>query len=212
MGTTSPWRSRRSRTLWRQRGLLGGQGRPNPPGQVIFGANVSYVGDNGAQVRRFLWWIDTRETFQVSQISCLSSRTSHAISPDAQFSGCFSTMQQVLDVRARDAQWFRPLTAEIIAIRYVKGCQIREWKKRDGYGSEALDCRVYGMAALGGLVAMGLQGDKDAEKLVKIPLKEAETPLSAKALRSEHIKKGGVSRILDGLMGSRFHEPWEATN
>ena len=72
----------------------------------------------------------------------------------------------------RDGEWFHQLTSERITTRFHRGRPIREWKKRDGDRNEALDCRVYAMAALQGLVAMGLQLNREAERLLEIPLKE----------------------------------------
>lgn len=47
----------------------------------------------------------------------------------------------------RDEDWYRQLTAETLVTRYVKGFPVREWHKvRDR--NEALDCRVYALAAL----------------------------------------------------------------
>lgn len=47
----------------------------------------------------------------------------------------------------RDVEYYQQLTAERLVTRYVKGHPIREWHKmRDR--NEALDCRVYAMAAL----------------------------------------------------------------
>lgn len=48
----------------------------------------------------------------------------------------------------RDAEYFRQLTAEKMVMRYVKGQPIREWTKPDKARNEALDCRVYALAAL----------------------------------------------------------------
>jgi len=46
----------------------------------------------------------------------------------------------------RDAEWFAQLTAEKLTTRYQKGFPIREWIKTRPR-NEALDCRVYAMAA-----------------------------------------------------------------
>lgn len=47
----------------------------------------------------------------------------------------------------READWYQQLTAEKLVTRYVKGFAVREWHKtRDR--NEALDCRVYALAAL----------------------------------------------------------------
>lgn len=48
----------------------------------------------------------------------------------------------------RDAEWFKQITAEKLVIRYVKGQPVREWHKHDKARNEALDCRVYALAAL----------------------------------------------------------------
>lgn len=47
----------------------------------------------------------------------------------------------------RDPDWFRQLTAEKLVTRYVKGFPVREWHKTEDR-NEALDCRVYALAAL----------------------------------------------------------------
>ncbi|MBF0127389.1 MAG: phage terminase large subunit family protein, partial [Magnetococcales bacterium] len=75
----------------------------------------------------------------------------------------------------RDAEWFHQLTSETITTRYLKGRPIREWKKRDVDRNEALDCRVYALAALHGLMIMGLQLNKEADKREQYPLKEGQT-------------------------------------
>lgn len=46
------------------------------------------------------------------------------------------------------AEWCRQITAEKLVLRYVKGRPIREWRKPDKARNEALDCRVYALAAL----------------------------------------------------------------
>lgn len=48
----------------------------------------------------------------------------------------------------RDDEWFDQLTAEKLTTRYIKGFPVREWKKPDRARNEALDCRVYALAAL----------------------------------------------------------------
>lgn len=48
----------------------------------------------------------------------------------------------------RDGDWFKQLTAERLVVRYVKGQPVREWHKPDRARNEALDCRVYALAAL----------------------------------------------------------------
>jgi len=48
----------------------------------------------------------------------------------------------------RDAEWYKQITAEKLLTHYVKGQPVREWSKPDKARNEALDCRVYALAAL----------------------------------------------------------------
>lgn len=48
----------------------------------------------------------------------------------------------------RETDWYKQLTAEKLVIKYIKGQPIREWYKPDRARNEALDCRVYTLAAL----------------------------------------------------------------
>jgi phage terminase large subunit GpA-like protein len=50
--------------------------------------------------------------------------------------------------QAADAEYFRQLTSERQALRYHRGFPIREWVKKAGDRNEALDCAVYGYAAM----------------------------------------------------------------
>lgn len=45
-------------------------------------------------------------------------------------------------------EWAKQITAEKLITRYVKGQPIREWHKPEKARNEALDCRVYALAAL----------------------------------------------------------------
>ncbi|MEO5335063.1 MAG: phage terminase large subunit family protein [Magnetococcus sp. YQC-5] len=81
--------------------------------------------------------------------------------------------------RDRDSEWFNQLTAESVVTRYVKGRQVREWFKKSGDRNEALDCRVYAMAALHGLISMGLQINREAEMLEFLPLKSEHPVINA---------------------------------
>lgn len=71
----------------------------------------------------------------------------------------------------RDVEWFRQLTAEKLATRYVKGRPVREWRKASGDRNEALDCRVYAAAALQGLIALGARLNAEATALEAHPLR-----------------------------------------
>ncbi|MBF0215324.1 MAG: phage terminase large subunit family protein [Magnetococcales bacterium] len=81
--------------------------------------------------------------------------------------------------KERDAEWFRQLTAEKVATRYLKGRPIREWRKPDSARNEALDCRVYAVAALHGMMSMGFRLNVEAEWQEKIPLKVGIEPASS---------------------------------
>ena len=72
---------------------------------------------------------------------------------------------------ARDVEYFKQLTAEHIVTRYHKGRPIREWRKKPNDRNEALDCRVYGMSALQGLISMGFQLNREAAKLAEASMK-----------------------------------------
>ena len=74
--------------------------------------------------------------------------------------------------KERDAEYFRQLTAERVLTRYERGRPVRSWQlKREGERNEVLDCTVYALAALHGLISMGLQLNREAAALEEIPLK-----------------------------------------
>ncbi len=86
----------------------------------------------------------------------------------------------------RDAEFFRQLTAERVVTRFERGRPIRLWQpRREGERNEALDTTVYAMAALHGLISMGLQLNKEAESLGASPRKG---PVSAPAGLAEPAK------------------------
>lgn len=81
----------------------------------------------------------------------------------------------------RDAEYFRQLTAERLVIRYVKGQPKREWHKPDRARNEALDCRVYALAAL---KVMNPSLQRLAARLgVDAPPPPADTPAPAPTSR-----------------------------
>jgi phage terminase large subunit GpA-like protein len=66
----------------------------------------------------------------------------------------------------RDAEFFRQLTAERVVTRFERGRPIRLWQpRRDGERNEALDTTVYAMAALHGLISMGLRLNEEADTI-----------------------------------------------
>lgn len=50
--------------------------------------------------------------------------------------------------KGREMEWFEQITAEVVQTKYVKGFPTRVYIKPEGKRNEALDCRVYGYAAL----------------------------------------------------------------
>lgn len=59
---------------------------------------------------------------------------------------CFGYMKYFSD-RGYDDEYFRQLTAERITLKYVGGIPVRKWEKPPHVRNEALDCRVYALAA-----------------------------------------------------------------
>jgi phage terminase large subunit GpA-like protein len=68
----------------------------------------------------------------------------------------------------RDLDYFAMLTAERPVRRFVKGVAIREWLKAAFERNEALDCRVYAIAALHGLRSYGFDLDRAAERQIVV--------------------------------------------
>jgi phage terminase large subunit GpA-like protein len=96
----------------------------------------------------------------------------------------------------RSIEYFRQLTAEKLITRYVKGFPRREWKKQDKARNEALDCRVYALAAL---ILRAPQFDKIAYRLKtraaelrekppahEIPAQDPEPVKADSASKSKH--------------------------
>lgn len=73
--------------------------------------------------------------------------------------------------------YFLQLTAEKVRTRYSKGHPVREWHLTDGKRNEALDCAVYGLAALHGLRSMGFDLDREAAGLIGLPPRKATQQL-----------------------------------
>ncbi|WP_387440215.1 terminase gpA endonuclease subunit, partial [Photorhabdus sp. RM105S] len=57
----------------------------------------------------------------------------------------------------RDLNYFSQLLAERSVLKESGGQRFRVWEQLPGRANEALDCRVYGYAALCGLLHMGLK-------------------------------------------------------
>lgn len=65
----------------------------------------------------------------------------------------------------RDINYFTQLTSERSELVTTAGQKYRVWKLKPGRANEALDCRVYGYAALCGLLHFGLKLNKRAEEV-----------------------------------------------
>lgn len=68
----------------------------------------------------------------------------------------------------RDLNYFAQLTAERSVLVSKAGQRYRVWELRPGRANEALDCRVYGYAALCGLLHFGLKLNRRAEEVGEV--------------------------------------------
>lgn len=66
---------------------------------------------------------------------------------------------------SRDLNYFAQLTAERIVVKEFGKQQVRVWEPIAGRANEALDCRVYGYAALCGLLHFGLKLNQRADQV-----------------------------------------------
>lgn len=93
----------------------------------------------------------------------------------------------------RDAEFFRQLTSERVVTRFDRGRPIRLWQpRRDGERNEALDTTVYAMAALSGLISMGLRLNEEADVTGDAPTRgsqaTAKRPEPPKVIRSRWMR------------------------
>ena len=65
----------------------------------------------------------------------------------------------------RDINYFAQLTAERLVTKLMHGQKYRVWENPPGRANEALDCRVYGYAALCGLLHFGMKLNRIAEEV-----------------------------------------------
>jgi phage terminase large subunit GpA-like protein len=86
-----------------------------------------------------------------------------------------------------DEEYFRQLTSERQALRYHRGFPIREWVKKAGDRNEALDCAVYGYAAMllysrrMNRATMWQQLAEQLERGKKAPLRSRQQPAAPAA-------------------------------
>jgi phage terminase large subunit GpA-like protein len=81
----------------------------------------------------------------------------------------------------RELQYFEELTAEKLYTRYRNGFAVREWRKEPGRANEALDCRVYALAALHGLYAGGFRLNQECDRMKQLLAEKAEREKLMKA-------------------------------
>lgn len=97
-----------------------------------------------------------------------------------------------------DEEYFRQLTGEKIVTKYVKGFPVREWVKTRAR-NDALDCRVYAMAALAIL-------NVNLDQAVNWVQKQSEALKEGKPLPEQpHARRRVVSRGVD-LEGLDYRE------
>lgn len=96
----------------------------------------------------------------------------------------------------RGADWYQQITAEKLITRYSKGFPIREWHKKRPR-NEALDCRVYALAAL----KIASPSMRRAAERLKIPQENAEAlqekPLLAGSLLERSPEKKAEALAFD---------------
>ncbi len=66
---------------------------------------------------------------------------------------------------SRTQEYFEELTGEYLRTEYRAGTPVRTWTRKKGRRAEALDCRVYSLAALEALKSMGARLDRNAASL-----------------------------------------------
>ncbi|HBO79622.1 MAG TPA: terminase, partial [Cupriavidus sp.] len=113
----------------------------------------------------------------------------------------------------RDINYFAQLTAERSIVKIANGQKYRVWELPPGRANEALDCRVYGYAALCGLFHLGLKlnqraDDVAAPVVIELPEPTAEVDAAveekpawvpglqaAPAVITQPVKKSLASRL-----------------
>ena len=94
----------------------------------------------------------------------------------------------------RDAEFFRQLTAERVLTQFSMGRPIRTWvPKRPGERNEALDCTVYSLAALHGLIAAGVSLNREVANLEACPLRSSDRSPPASVTRSASVRSTWMS-------------------
>lgn len=91
----------------------------------------------------------------------------------------------------RDINYFAQLTSERVLVKMSGGQKFRVWDLPPGRANEALDCRVYGYAALCGLSHLGLKLNKRVDEIA-VPFIAVERDPSAELVVAEEEKPAWV--------------------
>lgn len=132
-------RGRYARRVWAIRGA-------SKPGQPIWPRRPTK--NNVGKVPLFMVGVDAAKDYIVGRLRIETGKPGFCHFP-----------------ASRDATYFAQLTAERVVTKYDKGHAKRVWVKKPSQRNEALDCRVYAVAALAGLVSMGHEIDREVERL-----------------------------------------------
>lgn len=111
---------------------VGGWGRP-----IVEKPQRKQSGKNTRKVDLFLVGVDEAKLI-------IMRRLAATVGAEARTSGpgyCHTPSD-------REEEWYSQISAEKLVTRYIKGQPAREWHKPDRARNEALDCRVYALAAL----------------------------------------------------------------
>ncbi|WP_433693231.1 phage terminase large subunit family protein [Paraburkholderia phenoliruptrix] len=105
----------------------------------------------------------------------------------------------------RDINYFAQLTSERVLVKVSGGQKFRVWDLPSGRANEALDCRVYGYAALCGLSHLGLKLNQTADDVsaAHTALGYVAPQPSAVAEKPAVVTKRGPSvKVIDGPAAS----------
>lgn len=89
----------------------------------------------------------------------------------------------------RDTAWFDQLTSETVVTRYIKGFPTRAWVPKPSTRQEALDCRVYGFAALR---SMSINWGK--VRRIVAEQQKAKAEMAAVAIPPEPVATGALAQ------------------
>jgi phage terminase large subunit GpA-like protein len=101
----------------------------------------------------------------------------------------------------RDINYFAQLTSERVLVKVSGGQKFRVWDLPPGRANEALDCRVYGYAALCGLTYLGLKLNQTADEVnaahTALPY-VAPQPPAVDEQPVVAMKRGPSVKVIDG--------------